>query len=102
MYFFRLDALNFAMHDRDLRDNPPSGLSAHEVSRPFYMQEHKYNMSQPEIVDFIEKFRAMLDDYPGTFTVAEVGGPNPIDVPSPSRRCATDSSAIFGARVASR
>lgn len=76
---FRLDALNFAMHDRDLRDNPPSGLSAHEVSRPFYMQEHKYNMSQPEIVDFIEKFRAMLDDYPGTFTVAEVGGPNPID-----------------------
>ncbi|MEO1072500.1 MAG: alpha-amylase family glycosyl hydrolase [Pseudomonadota bacterium] len=76
---FRLDALNFAMHDRNLRDNPPSGLSAHEVSRPFYMQEHKYNMSQPEIVGFIEKFRTMLDDYPGTFTVAEVGGPNPID-----------------------
>ena len=76
---FRLDALNFAMHDRNLRDNPPSGLSAHEVSRPFYMQEHKYNMSQPEIVGFIEKFRGMLNEYPGTFTVAEVGGPNPID-----------------------
>ncbi|MEM6556804.1 MAG: alpha-amylase family glycosyl hydrolase [Pseudomonadota bacterium] len=76
---FRLDALNFAMHDRNLRDNPPSGLAAHEVSRPFYMQQHKYNMSQPEIVDFIEKFRAMLDEYPGTFTVAEVGGPNPIE-----------------------
>lgn len=76
---FRLDALNFAMHDQNLRDNPPSGVSAFEATRPFDMQLHKYNMSQPEIVDFIEKFRAMLDEYPGTFTVAEVGGPNPID-----------------------
>ncbi|MEM7458106.1 MAG: alpha-amylase family glycosyl hydrolase [Pseudomonadota bacterium] len=76
---FRLDALNFAMHDQNLRDNPPSGLSAHEVSRPFYMQEHTHSMSQPEIVGFIEKFRAMLDQYPGTFTVAEVGGPKPIE-----------------------
>lgn len=74
---FRLDALNFSMHDRALRDNPPSGVSAHEATRPFDMQKHVYNMSQPEIVEFIEKFRAMLDAYPGTFTVAEVGGPTP-------------------------
>ncbi|MEO1323584.1 MAG: alpha-amylase family glycosyl hydrolase, partial [Pseudomonadota bacterium] len=32
----------------------------------------------PDTVGFIEKFRAMLDERPGTFTVAEVGGPNPI------------------------
>ena len=76
---FRLDALNFAMHDQRLRDNPPSGVTAFEATRPFDMQVHKYNMSQPEIVGFIEKFRAMLDEYPGTFTVAEVGGPNPIE-----------------------
>ena len=76
---FRLDALNFSMHDRALRDNPPSGVSAHEATRPFDMQIHKYNMSQPEIVGFIEKFRDMLDEYPDAFTVAEVGGPNPID-----------------------
>ncbi len=76
---FRLDALNFSMHDRALRNNPPSGVSAHEATRPFDMQIHKYNMSQPEIVGFIEKFRAMLDAYPDAFTVAEVGGPNPID-----------------------
>nr|WP_070961686.1 alpha-glucosidase [Hyphomonas sp. Mor2] len=76
---FRLDALNFAMHDRQLRDNPPSGVSAFEATRPFDMQLHKYNMSQPEIVDFIEKFRAMMDEYSNTFTVAEVGGPDPID-----------------------
>lgn len=75
---FRLDALNFGMHDRALRDNPPSGVQAHEATRPFDMQLHKYNMSQPEIVGFIEAFREMLNEYPGTFTVAEVGGPDPI------------------------
>ncbi len=75
---FRLDALNFGMHDRTLRDNPPSGVQAHEATRPFDLQIHKYNMSQPDIVGFIESFRDMLNEYPGTFTVAEVGGPNPI------------------------
>ena len=35
-------------------------------------------MSQPEIVQFVERFSAMLEGYPGTFTVAEVGGPQPI------------------------
>ncbi|MEM7329410.1 MAG: alpha-glucosidase [Pseudomonadota bacterium] len=76
---FRLDALNFSMHDRNLRDNPPSGVSAHEATRPFDMQKHVFNMSQPEIVGFIEKFRSMLDQYPDAFTVAEVGGPKPIE-----------------------
>ena len=75
---FRLDALNFSMHDRELRDNPPSGVSPYEATRPFDMQIHQYNMSQPEIVEFIEKFCVMLEDFPDAFTVAEVGGPTPI------------------------
>ena len=75
---FRLDALNFAMHDRALTDNPPSGVPAQDATRPFDMQVHVNNMSQPGVVDFIEKFNAMLADYAGTFTVAEVGGPQPI------------------------
>ncbi|MEM9938925.1 MAG: alpha-amylase family glycosyl hydrolase [Pseudomonadota bacterium] len=75
---FRLDALNFSMHDRSLRDNPPSGVTADQATRPFDMQMQTYSMSQPETVGFIERFRAMLDEYPDVFTVAEVGGPNPI------------------------
>ncbi|MEM8617970.1 MAG: alpha-amylase family glycosyl hydrolase, partial [Pseudomonadota bacterium] len=75
---FRLDALNFSMHDRSLKDNPPSGVSSEDATRPFDMQVHQNNMSQPESVGFIEKFRAMLEDFPGKFTVAEVGGPQPI------------------------
>lgn len=75
---FRLDALNFSMHNLSLADNPPSGMSAQDATRPFDMQIHKNNMSQPEIPAFIERFAAMLDAYPGSFTVAEVGGPSPI------------------------
>ncbi len=76
---FRLDALNFGMHDQKLRDNPPSGITADQASRPFDMQKHQFNMSQPEIVGFIERIRAVMDEYPGSFTVAEIGGPDPLE-----------------------
>ncbi|MEQ9317065.1 MAG: alpha-amylase family glycosyl hydrolase, partial [Henriciella sp.] len=75
---FRLDALNFAMHDRELRDNPPSGLPMEKVTRPFDMQRHVHSMSQPEVPAFLERIRALLDTYDGCFTVAEIGGPDPI------------------------
>lgn len=76
---FRLDALNFSMHDRLLRDNPPSGVTAEEATRPFDMQRHVHSMSQPEVVTFIERFRSMVNAYPDRFLVAEIGGPDPID-----------------------
>ncbi|WP_084398930.1 alpha-glucosidase [Henriciella aquimarina] len=75
---FRLDAINFAMHDRELRDNPPSGLPMEKVTRPFDMQRHVYSMSQPEVPAFLERIRTLLDRYDGRFTVAEIGGPDPI------------------------
>jgi alpha-glucosidase len=75
---FRLDALNFAMHDPEMRDNPPSGLPLELVTRPFDMQERRYNQSHPDIVAFLERIRATIDEFPGRFTVAEVGGPEPL------------------------
>lgn len=75
---FRLDALNFAMHDPELRDNPPSGLPLERVTRPFDMQVKRYNQSHPEIVAFLERIRQTIDEFPGRFTVAEVGGPEPL------------------------
>ncbi|RIJ29578.1 alpha-glucosidase family protein [Henriciella algicola] len=75
---FRLDAINFAIHDAQLRDNPPSGLAMEKVTRPFDMQDHLYNMSQPEIPAFLERVRTRLDVYPDRFSVAEVVGPNPV------------------------
>ena len=75
---FRLDALNFAMHDPELRDNPPSGVPMELVTRPFDMQIKQYNQSHPDIVTFLERIRQTLDEFPGRFTVAEVGGPEPL------------------------
>ena len=71
---FRVDAINFAMHNRDLTDNPPAPKGNGTRTRPFDFQLHVHNQSQPEIPAFIKRIRALTDQYPGCFTVAEVGG----------------------------
>jgi alpha-glucosidase len=71
---FRVDAINFAMHDPQLRDNPPAPPSNSPRTRPFDFQQRIHNQSHADIPLFIERLRAMLDEYGATFTVAEVGG----------------------------
>ncbi len=71
---FRMDAINFSMHNRDLTDNPPAPPSNKVRTRSFDFQLHIHNQSQPEIPHFIERIRALTDRYPGRFTLAEVGG----------------------------
>ncbi len=71
---FRMDALNFAMHDPALTDNPPAPLSNAVRTRPFDFQLHIHNQSHPDIPLFIERIRALTDQYEGCFTFAEVGG----------------------------
>ncbi len=72
---FRLDAINFAMHDLELTDNPPRPEDEGRRTRPFDFQLHTYNQSHPEIVTFLERLRGVIDGYAGDrFTVAEVGG----------------------------
>lgn len=71
---FRVDALNFAMHDPMLRDNPPARSHNRKKTRSFDFQEKLYNQSHPDIPMFIERIRALTDEYDGIFTVAEVGG----------------------------
>ncbi|MDP4575896.1 alpha-amylase family glycosyl hydrolase [Qipengyuania sp. G39] len=71
---FRIDALNFAMHDPQLRDNPPAPATDKPRTRPFDFQLKTYNQSHADIPAFIERIRALTDSYDGIFTVAEVGG----------------------------
>ncbi|WP_234180973.1 alpha-amylase family glycosyl hydrolase [Sphingopyxis sp. NFH-91] len=71
---FRIDAINFAMHDPELRDNPPAPPSNKVRTRPFDFQLKIYNQSHPDIPLFLERIRALTDEYGGSFTVAEVGG----------------------------
>lgn len=71
---FRMDAINFAMHNPDLTDNPQAPPSNKPRTRAFDFQLHVHNQSQPEIPGFISRIRELTDRYPGRFTVAEVGG----------------------------
>lgn len=71
---FRLDALNHAMHDRRLRDNPPAPDTGRARTRPFDFQRKVHSQSQPEMLGFIERIRALCDEYGAIHTVAEVGG----------------------------
>jgi alpha-glucosidase len=70
---FRIDAINFAMHDPELRDNPPATARG-KRTRSFDFQQHLYNQSHPDIVKFLERLRGVTDSYGGRFTLAEVGG----------------------------
>ena len=71
---FRLDAINFAMHDPSLRDNPPVADPEAKRARPFDFQHHLYNQSHADILLFLERVRTLCDEYGARFTVAEVGG----------------------------
>jgi alpha-glucosidase len=74
---FRLDTVNFYFHDAELRDNPP--LSASEMpstvdpTNPYGYQDHLYDKTRPENLLFLEKLRALLDEYPGSTSVGEIG-----------------------------
>ena len=73
---FRFDAINFAMHDPLLRDNPPLPPGG-KRTRPFDFQDKVHNQSQPQIADFLKRVRALTDSYGGRFSVAEVAGDHP-------------------------
>ena len=77
---FRIDALNFAMHDPELRDNPPAPEKGRARTRPFDFQLKLRNQSHPGIARFVERIRALADEYAGQrgaiFTIAEIGGDN--------------------------
>jgi alpha-glucosidase len=74
---FRLDAINFCYHDKQLRDNPdkPAHLRTgrgFSPDNPYAYQFHYYNNTQPENIAFIERVRQLLDQYPGTTTLGEI------------------------------
>jgi len=74
---FRFDACNYHFHDDKLRNNPPaqrgSGSSFIEASNPYSFQDHLYDKSQPENLAFLQRVRALLDEYDARTSVGEVG-----------------------------
>ena len=71
---FRLDTVNYYMHDQKLRDNPPEPREPGAVFVNTYdMQDHRYSKTQPENLAFIERMRALTDQYDARTMVGEVG-----------------------------
>ena len=73
---FRLDVINFLLHDRHLRDNPqrgadqprPAGAAADD---PFFDQLNLHNLCQPETIALLPRIRALMEEY-GAATLAEI------------------------------
>ena len=75
---FRLDTINFYVHDKHLRDNPPLTPEKRNASiapsvNPYNHQEHLYSKNRPENLIFLRRLRALLDEYPGCTALGEVG-----------------------------
>jgi alpha-glucosidase len=70
---FRMDAVNFMMHDPALTDNPPVTTPG-KRTRPFDFQHHFFNQSHPAIPQFLSRLRRLAESYGDRFLVAEVGG----------------------------
>ena len=72
---FRLDTVNYYIHDQELRSNPAAKRPKHlpYAVNPYDMQRHLYDKSRPENVDFLKKVRKLTDEFPGAFCVGEVG-----------------------------
>lgn len=71
---FRLDAIDFLMHDEALRDNPPRPL-AEVPAKPFGMQQHLYDMVRPETLEVLEAIRAAFPDMVTVGELSSVGDP---------------------------
>jgi alpha-glucosidase len=72
---FRLDTLNYYFHDQKLRSNPPatsSGANTVPDVNPYGRQKHNYDKTQPGNIDFLKRFRILLDEF-SSFAVGEVG-----------------------------
>ncbi|MXU64178.1 beta-galactosidase BglA [Oceanomicrobium pacificus] len=75
---FRLDTINFYFHDQLLRSNPALPPAERNDSiapsvNPYNFQNHVFDKNRPENIAFLERFRALMDEYPAITAVGEVG-----------------------------
>jgi len=69
---FRLDTVNFYVHDARLRDNP-AGEWEEFPNNPYEAQNHLFSKTRPENIAVLQRIRALTDEFGATMTVGEVG-----------------------------
>jgi alpha-glucosidase len=73
---FRLDAINFCLHDTELRDNPkasaPDGQCV-QLSNPYGTMLHVFDKNHAKMPGFLEELRTVMDGYDDRVTIGEIG-----------------------------
>lgn len=82
---FRLDTVNYYFHSPSLKDNPPKrrrqdAEPGKGIVNPYNWQRHLHDVTQPENLAFLQRIRRLLDQYPNTMLVGEVGDDNALQV----------------------
>lgn len=80
---FRLDTVNYYFHDKKLRSNPAAKATHQVMATDLYgMQDNIHNKNQKENLGFLERLRALCDQYDDIMMVGEVGdmGQRSIDI----------------------
>ena len=77
---FRFDTVNFYCQHPQYPNNPPRDTSIKlnhiDSVNPYSMQEQKYNLDQPQNMDFLARIRATMDEFPERTSVGEIGSSN--------------------------
>jgi len=69
---FRLDTVNYYMHDQQLRDNPPEPYQQLPLNT-YDFQDHVYSKTRPENIAFLKRMRVLTDEFDARMMVGEVG-----------------------------
>jgi len=75
---FRLDTVNYYFHDPELKDNPPLKLAERTETHapavnPYNFQEHVHDRNQPENLAFLQRLRALMEEFGLRTSLGEVG-----------------------------
>ena len=78
---FRLDVVNMYFHDAALTDNavattPEQQFVGVDPANPFCRQYHVHQMCRDDNLEFLKRLRKVMDEFPGSTTVGEIGAPD--------------------------
>ena len=70
---FRLDAVDFLMHDPQLRANPPMAPASSVIpAKPFGLQRHIHDMAHAETAGLLARLREVAEEYGGRVLLGEL------------------------------
>lgn len=66
--------MNYYFHDQKLRSNLPGQAAPQDMATDLYgVQNNIYHKTRPENIEFLERLRALSDQYDDIMMVSEVG-----------------------------